>query len=123
MDEVINAMIAEETDEEMKVILEAAKARVEHEDRLQKKWERVLVRLAKSAFETLFGVKQGDVVNMRFITPEKVIYDDVCMDDYGNLKVRCYHLKKDGTPRKNPSYERWGEFYNNEIKYKPEKKD
>lgn len=121
MDEVTNAMIAEETDEEMKAIMEAAKARVEHEDRLQKKWERVLVRLAKSAFETLFGVKQGDVVNMRFITPEKVIYDDVCMDDYGDLKVRCYHLKKDGTPRKNSSYERWGEFYNNEIKYKQEK--
>ena len=123
MDEVTNAMIAEETDEEMKVIMEAAKARVEHEYRLQEKWERVLVRLAKSAFETLFGVKQGDVVNMHFITPKKVIYDDVCMNDYGDLKVRCYHLKKDGTPCKNPSYERWGEFYNNEIKYKPEKKD
>jgi len=106
-----------------KVIFEAAKAMMEHQYRLRKKWEDVLVKMAKSAFERLFDVKQGDAINIRFITPEKVIYDDVCIDDYGDLKVRCYHLKKDGTPRKNASFERWGDFYDNEIKYKPEKED
>jgi len=29
----------------------------------------------------------------------------------------------DTRQQRNPSYERWGEFYNNEIKYKPEKED
>lgn len=104
-------------------IIKAAEERVEYEYKRRKKWEGVLVRIAKTAFETLLGVKKGDWVNYNFITPKKVIYDDVCMDDYGEFKVRCYHLKKDGTPRKNPSYERWGDFYDNEIKYKPEKKD
>ena len=102
-------------------IIKAAEERVESEYKRRKQWECVLVRLAKPAFETLFGVKKGDMVNYNLFAPEKVIYDDVCMDDYGDLKVRCYHLKKDGMPRKNPSYERWGEFYDNKIKYKPEK--
>lgn len=104
-------------------IIKAAEERVEYEHKRRKKWEGVLVRIAKTAFETLLGVKKGDLVNYKFITPKKVIYDDVCMDDYGEFKVRCYHLKNDGTPRKKPSYERWGDFYDNEIKYKPEKKD
>ena len=111
-----------ELNKEQKAILEAAEAIVKHECRRRKKWEDVLVRMAKSAFERLFDVKQGDAINMCFITPEKVIYDDVCID-YGDLRVRCYHLKKDGTPRKNASFEQWGDFYVNEIKYKPEKED
>lgn len=112
-----------ELNKEQKAIWEAANAIVEHECRRRKKWEDVLVRIAKSAFEMLYGVKQGDAINMRYITHEKVIYDDVCIDKYGDLKVRCYHLKNDGTPRKNASFERWGDFYDNEIKYKPEKED
>lgn len=108
-------------DEESKAILEAAKAKVEYEYMLKKKWENVLAKSAKYMFETTFGVKQGDMVEMRFFSPKKVIYDDICMDDYGDLKVRCFHLKKDGTPRKNASYERWGDFYFNEIKYKQKK--
>ena len=123
MDEVISAMIAEETDPKIRAILENANAIVEHEYKLRKRWDDVLVRVAKSAFETLLGVKQGDMVEYRFIcSPKKVIYDDVCMDKYGDLKVRCYHLKNDGTPRAKASLERWSSFYTNEIKFKPESK-
>lgn len=122
MDEVISAMIEGETDPETKAILEYANATVEHKFKLRKRWDDVLVRVAKTAFETLLGVKQGDMVEYEFIGSEKVIYDDVCMDKYGDLKVRCYHLKNDGTPRAKASLERWSSFYANEIKFKPESK-
>ena len=123
MDEVISAMIAGETDPETKAILEYTNAIVEHRFKLRKRWNDVLVRVAKSAFETLLGVKQGDMVKYEFTShSEKVVYDDVCMDKYGDLKVRCYHLKNDGTPRAKASLERWSHFYANEIKFKPESK-
>lgn len=123
MDEVISAMIAGETDPETKAILEYANAIVEHKHKLRKRWNDVLVRVAKTAFETLLGVKQGDMVKYEFtIHSEKVVYDDVCMDKYGDLKVRCYHLKNDGTPRAKASLECWSHFYANEIKFKPESK-
>lgn len=116
MDEVISAMIAGETDPETKAILEM----VEHKHKLRKRWDDVLVRVAKTAFETLLGVKQGDMVDFAFTSySEKVVYDDVCMYR-GNLKVRCYHLKNDGTPRAKASLECWSPFYANEIKSKPE---
>lgn len=123
MDEVTSAMIAGETDPETKAILEYANVIVKHKFKLRKRWDDVLVRVAKTAFETLLGVKQGDMVEYEFIShPEKVVYDDVCMDKYGDLKVRCYHLKNDGTPRVKASFERWSSFYVNKIKFKPESK-
>ena len=123
MDEVISAMIAGETDPETKAILENANATVEHKSKLRNRWNDVLVRVAKTAFETLLGVNQGDMVEFAFtFHSEKVVYDDVCMDRYGDLKVRCYHLKNDGTPRAKASLERWSHFYANEIKFKPESK-
>lgn len=105
-------------------IIKAAKARVDCSTKRHDKWEDGLVRLAKRYFETLLDVKRGDMVDYVFIChPKKVVYDGVCMDRYGNLKVRCYHLRKDGTPRAKVSLERWGCFYTNEIKYKPNKED
>ena len=47
MDEVTSAMIAGETDPETKAILEHVK--------LRKRWNDVLVGVAKTAFETLHG--------------------------------------------------------------------
>ena len=118
MDEVISAMIAGETDPETKAILEM----VEHKHKLRKRWDDVLVRVAKTAFETLLGVKQGDMVDFAFTShSEKVVYDDVCMYR-GDLKVRCYHLKNDGTPRAKASLEHWSHFYANENKSKPKSK-
>jgi hypothetical protein len=105
-------------------IIKAAKARVDYETKQREKWEDGLVKLAKRYFETLLDVKPGDLVDYVFIcNPEKVIYDGVCMDRYGNLMVKCYHLRKDGTPRAKASLKRWGCFYINEIKYKPNKED
>ena len=105
-------------------IIKAAKARVDYETKQREKWEDGLVKLAKRYFETLLDVKPGDLVDYVFIcNPEKVIYDGVCMDRYGNLMVKCYHLRKDGTPRAKASLERWGCFYINEIKYKPNTDD
>ena len=112
-------MIAGETDPETKAILET----VEHKHKLRKRRDGVLVRAVKSAFETMLDVKQGDMVEYMFTSySEKVVYDDVCLDKHGDLKVRCYHLKNDGTPRVKASLERWSHFYANEIKFKPESK-
>ena len=101
---------------EQKVIYMLAEREIERERRRSEKWNSALVRLAKSAFETMLGVKQGDMVTLCYITPKKVIYDDVCMVR-GELRVKCYHLKTDGRPRKNASCEQWRWFYDNNIKY------
>ena len=86
----------------------------------QSSWNNLLINTVEILFETTLGVKKGDVIDMDFILPEKVVYDGVCMDKYGNIKVRCYHFKKDGKPRKNPSFERWSCFY---CSYKPNKQN